>query len=34
MVYFDYVAIPKEDLEEAEDYIIYQNNGLTIVEDC
>lgn len=33
-VYFDYKVIPEEDLEEARDYIIYQNNGLTIVEDC
>lgn len=34
MVYFDYIVIPKEHLEEAKDYIIYQNNGLTIIEDC
>lgn len=36
MVYFDYanVIVHEEDREDAEDYIIYQNNGLTIIEDC
>lgn len=31
-VYFEYQELPEQ--EDLDDYIIYQNNGLTIIEDC
>lgn len=31
-VYFEYQELPEQ--EDLDDYIIYQDNGLTIIEDC